>query len=110
MRSLDFLNGVHNRWRNVTVRRGYKWADLKIGERVCLTTKGELNDYPYDVAFIRSVTIKPFSDIKQHELKKEHDPTCKDRSGLFRAMKKAYPNFWKEEVVVLIEYQPVANR
>jgi hypothetical protein len=110
MRSLDFLNGTHNRWRNVTVRRGYKWANLKIGEMVYLTTDGIMNDFPYDIAIIRAITIKPFADIKQDELKREHDPSCRDRAGLFRTMRKIYPDFQKQEVVTIIEYQPLHSR
>lgn len=101
MRTLDFIDCTQRRFTNVTVRRGYKWADLKIGDVIPITDKGQDTGKN---ALIRQITIKPFTDIKGSELKREHDPTCTKRSGLLKAMKRAYPDFLPSEPVVLITY------
>jgi hypothetical protein len=101
---LDFLNGVHHPGENVTVRRGYKWANRKIGELVRLTTEGKDTGM---FAFIRKIIIKPFWMIEDSEIQKEHDSECRTKEGLLAAMKKAYGDFRQTEPCVLLTYEPV---
>lgn len=101
MRQMDFLNGIQNPWTNVTVRRGYKWADLKIGEEIELTDKKASIGL---IGRVAQVTVKIFKNIKAVELKREHDPLCRGRKGLLRAMKLAYPDFREDEVVTIVTY------
>lgn len=107
MRTLDFLVGEHHGGLNVTVRRGYKWADLKVGEVVALATAGVLNSEPdFTKAVIYSVTVKSFFTIQAHEIAQEHDPDCRNMVGLLAAMERAYPDFTQEDVCVIVGYIP----
>jgi hypothetical protein len=101
MREMDFVNGIQNPWTNVTVRRGYKWADLRIGEMIELLDK----KIPMGLkGIISQVTVKRFKDIKVHELRREHDRLCRSRTGLLRTMKSIYPDFSVDDVVTIVTY------
>lgn len=101
MRQLDFMAFIQNRWTNVTVRRGYKWADLRIGEEVALTSNGHETGL---IGKVKEIRILAFRDIRKDDLKFEHDPTCRTRTGLLREMRRAYPDFSEGEPVVLVTY------
>lgn len=100
MRQMDFLSYTQRPYTNVTVRMGYKWADLKIGEVITLTDNGR----PVGCAMIRMVQVKEFRDIKPEDIKREHDLSCTTKTGLRRAMKKAYPDFSDSDVVTIVTY------
>ena len=105
MRTLDFIYGIHHSGLNVTVRRGYKWAEVNIGEEVILSTKGVPNEGDYRKAIIRAITIKPFNLITSREITLEHDPLCTTPDGLLTAMQRAYPDFKEDDVCVLLTYE-----
>jgi len=100
MRTMDFLNYTQRPFTNVTVRRGYKWANLKVGEMIMLSDNGN----PIEGATIRQILVKKFSDIKTEDIKREHDSYCTTRNHLFRAMRVAYPDFSMDEVVTIVTY------
>jgi len=106
MRTLDFINGTHYRGLNVTVRKGYKWADVKIGEEVLLTTEGIPNE-GICKAVIRMIQIKPFNLISNRDIVLEHDPLCTTLNGLLPAMQRAYPDFKEDDVCTLLTYEPL---
>jgi hypothetical protein len=102
MRVMDFLNYTHRRGTNVTVRRGYKWAGLIIGQIIQLTNNGT----PVAYAEVEQVLVKAFSDIKPEDIRREHDPSCTNKRGLLKAMLRAYPNFYKyDDAVTIVTYR-----
>lgn len=89
---LRFLNPVHNKGINMTVRKGNKWlgvtkADVEgLGERKIITF------------------AIPFNEIRDYMLQFEHDPSCRKVSGLYNVMLEAYPGFEYTDHVTLVFY------
>ncbi len=109
MRVMDFKYGYHSRGWNTTVRRGTEWADLRVGDRIRLSTNGVLNEGLLSVASVKEVAVKRFLRITEGELELEHDPGCATIQGLHKVMKAAYPNFSTNDVCTVVTYQPVGS-
>ena len=92
MKELLFLNLIHNLGQNLTVRRGIKWSVEKAAD-----VQG-IGPRP-----IRTLTRK-FSDLKDSDLKYEHDDSCRTVGGLVTAMLNAYPEFDTSDIVTLVYY------
>lgn len=93
MKKLLFNEPVHKRGRNLTVRRGIKWA---------LETEADVQGL--GVVPISSKVMR-FDDLSGADIcVLEHDPKCRDLHGLWLAMLKAYPDFDKREMVTLVYY------
>ncbi len=125
MRTLLFQNNVHNtekveipgsepRAVNLTVRKGLKWSDLKVGEIVELrATKGPpplmVTSCSGNGGTIYDVKIMPFNALMNYPrmLKLEHDPKCQNYAGLFETMRKVYDGFLQHELVTLVFYEVV---
>ena len=92
---LKFLNPVHKVGKNVTVRCGIKWASQKAAVVEGL------------VRSARPITTKMmrFCDIEDKDIKNQHDKETRDKEGLLKAMKKAYPNFDEREMCTIVEYE-----
>lgn len=122
MRTLLFQNNVHNtepieiphedkpRAVNLTVRRGLKWADLKVGDvvEVCETGKqAEVTCGNQVWATIYDVKVMSFADLMNYQrlLKLEHDPRCQSYTGLFETMRRVYDGFLQHELVTLVFYE-----
>lgn len=137
MRTLLFQNNVHNtepveipgsepRAVNLTVRKGFKWADLKMGEIIELreTPAPEPEIGPGDemppggviepscdkdvqLATIYDVKVMSFADLMNYPrlLKLEHDPECRTYKGLFETMRRVYDGFLQHELVTLVMYE-----
>jgi len=121
MRTLLFQVNVHNvepveiphearpRAVNLTVRKGLKWADLKVGDTVMLQETGA-DDPPCGdevTATIYDVKIMSFADLMNYPrmLKLEHDPRCQNYPGLFETMRRVYDGFLQHELVTLVFYE-----
>ena len=105
MRQLDFKNGVHHVGLNTTVRRGYKWANLNLGETVQLCTNGVPNEKDFVTATIVSLSVRTFSTIIGQDIEAEHDPDCRTYEGLKEAMIRAYgEDFKTSDPCVIIDY------
>ena len=100
MRKMDFLNYTQRPYTNVTVRLGYKWANLQIGEAIQLCDNG----LAVEDAVVRQIVVKRFMDIKLEDIKREHDPARLTKNSLRRAMRKAYPDFFDTDVVTIVTY------
>ena len=100
MRVMEFLNYKQRPYTNVTVRKGYKWADLKIGETISLAKGTDI----IETAWVKQVVVKRFCDIKPEDIKREHDPSCTTRNGLYRSMIKTYLFFGKQLPVTIVTY------
>ena len=124
MRTLLFKNNVHSDKPieipgeaqplavNLTVRKGQKWADLKVGEEILLR-ETPITDLRLGTEVIRHATIwdvkvMSFNDLLQYPeiLKLEHDPFCQNYGGLFQTMRKVYDGFLPHELVTLVFYVP----
>jgi len=119
MRTLLFKNNVHQTEKadipghdpvavNLTVRKGLKWADVKIGETVIVAETGaEIVEGQEVFAEIFDVKVMTFASLVNygHLLKLEHDPACQTFKGLFETMKKVYDGFLLHELVTLVFYE-----
>jgi hypothetical protein len=100
---LEFINPVYHQGLNVTVRRGIKWYDkAKIGDKVWINQTG--NNCPEIDGIIVGLKYEQFLYLRKDELAFEHDPDCKDISGLRKAMIRAYPDFTDDEDVTVLSF------
>lgn len=100
MRQMDFQHYVQRPYTNTTVRKGYKWSNLAIGEVIELQDNGKR----VEDATVRQIVVKRFGDIKLEDLKREHDQVCVTKNSLRRAMRKVYPDFFDTDVVTIVTY------
>lgn len=120
MRTLLFQNNVHNtkpveipnhgpRAVNLTVRKGLKWTDLKVGDVVELRETGaDASPCGGEVtATIYDVKVMVFKDLLNYGkmLNLEHDPECRGFPGLYKTMRNVYDGFLQHELVTLVFYE-----
>ena len=120
-RTLLFQNNVHNtekiempgskpRAVNLTVRKGLKWADLKVGDTIMLQETGApapVIEADEVLATIYDIKVMSFADLMNYRqmLKLEHDPKCQNYPGLFETMRSVYDGFLQHELVTLVFYE-----
>jgi len=97
LKIIHFNNPVFHDGINCTVRRGYKWADLKIGEEILLN--GDKR------AIVKKLLICRFNEIKEKDISCEHDPECRTIDGLLSTLSKLYSNFSNNSVVTVIYFE-----
>ena len=97
LRTIHFSNPVFHDGINCTVRRGYKWANLRIGEEILLN--GDKR------ASVKKLLICRFNEIKERDISCEHDPECRTIDGLFNTLSKVYPNFSNNSIVTIIYFK-----
>ena len=102
---LLFLNPELKVGLNVTVRRGSKWFNLaKVYDNLAFF---KTNDSP-DRCNIRGtgtiigMAYLPCNMIPVEWLILEHDSTCRNQYGLFKAMQRVYTGFKPDELVTVI--------
>jgi len=121
MKTLLFKNCVHNtkpidipgeekpRAINLTVRKGLKWSDVKVGEIVEIqrTDDPPPEGAPCVYAEIYDVKVMVFKDLINYNkmLELEHDPDCRNFPGLYKTMRKVYDGFLQHELVTLVFYE-----
>ena len=105
---LLFLNPVLQRNIQTTVRRGRKWLDVNINDLVTIAKTGE-EDQVLAQAQIVGLGVCVARDIPDRVLAIEHDPACRDRDGLHKAMKRAYPEYRSSNVVTIVFFQIVTT-
>ena len=119
-RILLFQNNVHNtepveipnhedRAVNLTVRKGLKWSDLRIGDAIEIqeTDNPPPCGAPESYVKIYDVKVMVFKDLMNYQrmLQLEHDPDCRNYQGLFKVMRKVYDGFLQHELVTLVFYE-----
>jgi len=97
LKIIYFNNPVFHDGINCTVRRGYKWADLKIGEEILLN--GDRR------AVVKKLLISRFKEIRKEDILCEHDPECRTIDGLFNALSEIYPGFSNNSIVTIIYFK-----
>ena len=97
LRVIHFNNPMFHDGINCTVRRGYKWADLKIGEEILLNGDNR--------AIVRKLLICRFNEIKRRDISCEHDSKCRTIDGLFNTLSEIYPNFSNNSIVTIIYFE-----
>ncbi len=120
MRTLLFKNNVHNtkpveipgheaKAINLTVRKGLKWSDLKVGDVIEIqeTDNPPPCGAPESYVQIYDVKVMVFKDLLHYDrmLALEHDSECRNFPGLFRVMKRVYDGFLQHELVTLVFYE-----
>ena len=94
---MEFRNPVFHDGINCTVRRGYKWTNLKIGEKILLNTGEEVT--------IEKLIVCRFKDIKTSDLEYEHDPDCRVKASLFKTLCNIYPDFDRDTAVTIVYFK-----
>ena len=97
LRTNYFNNPVFHDGINCTVRHGYKWANLRIGEEILLN--GDKR------ASVKKLLICRFNEIKEKDISCEHDPECRTIDGLLSTLSKLYSNFSNNSVVTVIYFE-----
>jgi hypothetical protein len=90
---------------NVTVRRGTKYMkSLEIGERIKLEN---LQGQTLGSGTVIQMVGGKILDIPDAFLNYEHDPKCRDKSGLVEVLQNCYddPNIDMNEVTTAIAFQ-----
>lgn len=95
-RIMQFRNPIFHNGINCTVRKGYKWANLKIGEKIILNTGEKVT--------IEKLIVCRFKDIKESDLEYEHDPVCRLKEGLFKTLCNICPNFSMDDIVTIVYF------
>jgi len=100
-----FVNPVFNEeGLNVTVRAGDKWINtVRVGDKLLCKETG--SDEVICEATIVTRAEMPCDLIPKEWLALEHDPGCMDYDGLFRTMKKIYPNFTQDSPVTVLIFK-----
>jgi len=97
LKTIHFNNPIFHDGINCTVRHGYKWADLKIGEEILLNGVKK--------AVVKKLLICRFNELKKMDISCEHDPKCRTIDGLFNIISEVYPNFSNNSVVTVIYFK-----
>jgi len=97
LKIIHFNKPVFHDGTNCTVRYGYKWANLRIGEEILLN--GDKR------ASIKKLLICRFNEIKERDISCEHDPECRTIDGLFNTLSKVYPKFSNNSIVTVIYFK-----
>lgn len=101
MKRLYFKKPVFNAGKNLTVRRGVKWA-MNSSERVVIC---DADGEPCGVGKITHISVMRFKDLDSSDLINEHDPRCRNWAGLYNVMHEICPRFTMNEIVTLIEFE-----
>ena len=97
LKIIHFNNPVFHDGINCTVRRGYKWANLRIGEEILLN--GEKR------AIVKKLLICRFDEIEKRDISCEHDSKCRTIDGLFNTLSELCPNFSNNSIVTVIYFE-----
>jgi len=97
MKTIHFKTPKYRDSINCTVRLGYKWADLKIGEKILLNGEQQ--------AVVKKLLICRFNEIRERDILCEHDPKCRTIDGLFNTLSEIYPNFSNNSIVTIIYFE-----
>ena len=101
MKDLYFVNPVfETKTLNLTVRKGNKWnnyiGDVKI-------KKTNTDEEIRTAKIVHTETIK-FNELRDLDLKLEHDPKCRTRKGLFNELKNVYNDFNENDIITLVYF------
>lgn len=101
MAKLLFTNPHFIAGENISVRRGVKWD---VGEKKSIQIADAQN--PDAVLFTSDIEtmVIPFSELRDVDVKKEHDPNCRTVRGLLSVMQEVYPTFTDREIVTLVRF------
>jgi len=99
IRIMEFGNPTFHSGINCTVRFGYKWANLKIGEKIILRPSA------YE-AIIEKVIVCRFGDLEEDDIHIEHDPQCRTLQRLYNCLCGIYPQMVieKKSSIVTVVY------
>jgi hypothetical protein len=94
---LSFLDGL-----NITIRLGNKWDIFNQSEKRILRSL----DGDEITANILSSFSLSFKMIPANLLKLEHDPDCRNCSGLYHTICRMYPGFSINDTVTIVFFIP----
>ena len=92
-----------------TVRNGFKWADLKIGEEIelCVCYPTPQDHHIVGVGAITNLWFGYFSDVPSRLIANEHEIRSRSYFGLLESMRKAYPGFTEFNPVTVVSYERI---
>lgn len=97
---LTFAEPVFEFGLNLTVRQGDKWYGFK-GDIDCDDVVGNL----IMRTTVEETQLIRFLAIPAELLRFEHDPTCRNLPGLYRALLHVYPDFTADQTVTLVFFR-----
>lgn len=104
MKYMYFHNGIFNKGRHITVRRGDQWhRSVKPGEILALVDV-ETGSYSFTGKVLGMEMIK-FDKIPEDMLVMSSNPQCKSKEDLLNNMRSIYSEFEPEEEVTVIFFE-----
>lgn len=98
---MEFNNPIFHKGLNCTVRYGDKWKNLKIGEKVIISSHLPFITTAFNV---KKLLVCQFYDLKREDIICEHDLNCRTLIGLFNTLKTIYPQMHKSSIVTVIYF------
>lgn len=103
MRYIYFHNGVFDKKRHVTVRKGNKWNSVKPGEALAIV---DLETESISrTGKVLGTEVMRFDTIPEEMLTMSSNPDCKTKAGLLNNMRSIYSDFEPEEDVTVIFFE-----
>lgn len=103
MRYMYFHNGIFDKKRHLTVRKGGKWSSVKSGEILALID-AETESFSRTGKVLGTETMK-FDTIPEEMLVMSSNPDCKTKKGLLNNMRSIYNDFEPEEDITVIFFE-----
>lgn len=97
---LFFRNPVFHNGLNATVRKGEKWMNVAIGDSLLI--KESEKESVISTGVVIGKLLLPFELIPESLLQYEHDPSCRNPSGLFAELKRVYSDISQNDLVTVI--------
>ncbi|MEK7191970.1 MAG: hypothetical protein AAB646_00440 [Patescibacteria group bacterium] len=97
---LLFQNPVFHQGLNVTVRNGDKWMRPNVGDKLSIKETGK--DAVISEGVVIGKALLPIRLVPETLLQYEHDPSCRNLTGLLTEMKRVYPDFSEDSLVTVL--------
>ncbi len=112
--TLQFQNPVFENHSMITIRKGPKWSRLVApGVHIDIEDVSDQESFAPEIigeAFIEGVLLTTLNEIPDEILAREHDPSCRDRVGLFAEMTRIYgEDFAGTDLVTVVFFRKVAE-
>ena len=95
-RQLYFHNSTFRKGKNITVRKGSYWHNTKV---VNIKINQSIQTISINTKLMR------FRNLKNADLKFEHDPGCRTIKSLYYELKSIYPQFTRNTNITIIDFK-----
>src|SRR6185295_10469414 len=106
MRTMHMLHSLDlDVWHEgVTVRKGFKWADVEMGEELdlCVCTRDPETHDVQGKGTVEGVWVGRFGELPASLIELEHEESSRVYSGLLESMRRAYGEDFEEDTFVTV--------